>query len=83
MVLTFKNSIGNEKILGNFKTEEEAMQRIADFLEEHNFKSYYTRVVYRDGCRVIDVGSWTEFFILYDEGYKGDLVTQWGKRVDN
>lgn len=33
------------------------------FMDNHNYKSYYTRTWINKGEMVFDVGSWTEFFI--------------------
>ena len=43
---------------------EEVNKEINKFLDDHNFKSYYTRVWEENGRLVFDVGSHTEFFIL-------------------
>ena len=33
------------------------------FMDNHNYKSYYTRTRINKGEMIFDVGSWTEFFI--------------------
>ena len=43
---------------------EEVNKEIDKFLDDHNFKSYYTRVWEENGRLIFDVGSHTEFFIL-------------------
>lgn len=64
-VLTFKHSNGNLTVLGKFASHEDAIKAMYSFLEEHNFKSYYTRMsVLPDGTEWYDVGSWTEFFTI-------------------
>lgn len=45
---------------------EEVSQKIQKFLEEHNYKSYYTRSWEENGEMWFDVGSWSEFFIWQD-----------------
>ena len=67
MRLTFKDSYDNERELGNFETEAQAYKCISEFLKEHNYKSYYTRVSHFPEYDLIDVGSWSEFFHLYKE----------------
>lgn len=65
MKLYFENSNGNRRVIAEPNTEEEALQEIYKFLEDRNFKSYYTRTwVNDDGEKVFDVGSWSEFFVL-------------------
>ena len=73
MKLYFQNSFGEERLIAELQTEEEVMPEIYKFIDKCNaertdikpFKSYYTRTwLNRDGCKVFDVGSHTEFFIL-------------------
>ena len=65
MKLYFQNSGGEERLIAEPKTKEDASNHITQFLEEHNYKSYYTMgSIYEDKI-VFDVGSWSEFFILY------------------
>lgn len=64
--LTFVDSTEKERLISIVKNESEAFQSISDFLKEHNYKSYYTRS-WREGDHIVyDVGSWSEFFRLYD-----------------
>lgn len=67
MILTFENSRGIEREIGQPNTEKEAMQIINKFLDDRNYKSYYTNINKYDDRLVYDVGSHTEFFILYLE----------------
>lgn len=68
MKLYFENSYGEERVVAEVKNEEEAFKEIHKFLDEHNFKSYYTRSWMVDGRKKYDVGSHTEFFYLdFDE----------------
>ena len=75
MILYFQNSQGIEREIGKPVTYKESVNMINEFIREHNFKSYYTRVqkeydtpfrkVDKSKSRYIfDVGSHTEFFIL-------------------
>lgn len=69
MTLVFVRSNGDEVSLGDVKSIEGASEVIHQFLLEHNYKSYYTRRWYDpdEKCVWFDVGSWSEFFKLYDE----------------
>lgn len=62
--LYFKNSQGRERSIVECETLEEIHEAISDFLDEHNFKYYYTRSWEQDGRIKIDVGSHTEFFFI-------------------
>lgn len=67
MKLYFENSMGERRLIAEPQTEEEAFKEIHKFLDEHNFKSYYTRSWQTpDGAKVYDVGSWSERFVLFD-----------------
>ena len=66
LILYFKNSKGVRKEIGKTKNEKETFKLIHQFLDEHNFKSYYMRIWEKDGCKYVDVGSHTEFFIVED-----------------
>lgn len=61
--LYFINSSGQHRILACEITKNEVSKVIKSFLDEHNFKSYYTRIwETKDGTKY-DVGSHTEFFL--------------------
>ena len=64
MKLYFQNSRGIEHLIAEPLNKEEVNKEIDKFLDDHNFKSYYSRVWKADGRLVFDVGSHTEFFIL-------------------
>lgn len=64
MTLYFKNSQGKERLIAECETLDEIHEVISDFLDEHNFKCYYTRSWEVDGRVKIDVGSWSEFFLV-------------------
>ena len=64
MKLLFKNGKGEEKLIAEPLSREEVIKDINKFLDDHNFKSYYTRVWEENGRLIFDVGSHTEVFIL-------------------
>ena len=65
MKLYFENSRGERRVIAEPETEEEAMKEIHKFCNDRNFKIYYTRSwVDKEGLKVFDCGSWSEFFIL-------------------
>jgi hypothetical protein len=79
MKLIFQNSRNEERVIAECFTLEEAYKEINKFLDEHNFKSYYTRVMQDDDNSnriILDVGSWSEVLILegitFEEYMKGE-----------
>lgn len=62
MKLYFKNSQGKERLIVECETLEEIHEAISNFLDEHNFKCYYTRSWGDEEGVTIDVGSHSEFF---------------------
>ena len=44
MKLFFQNSRGEERVIAEPSNREEVNKEINKFLDDHNFKSYYTRV---------------------------------------
>ena len=68
MKVYFENSCGNIRLLSDVNNKEGAMNVIRNFLDDHNFKSYYQRywTVPVDGVLMtcVDVGSHTEFFYI-------------------
>lgn len=64
MKLFFQNSRDQERLIAEPNSKEEVIDAINKFLNEHNFKSYYTRVWEKEGRLVFDVGSHSEFFFL-------------------
>lgn len=62
--LYFQRSNGNYLLIQEQVTEDEAMSVISNFLNRHNYTSYYTRYWREDGKTIYDVGSWSEFFVL-------------------
>lgn len=61
--LYFIDSHGNYRLLYENVVEKEVHILIQRFLDEHNFKSYYTRIWETDEGTKYDVGSHTEFFL--------------------
>ena len=74
MKLFFKNGKGEERVIAEPLNREEVNNEINKFLDEHNFKSYYTRVWEENGRLIFDVGSWSEFFYLEDMSFE-----EWSK----
>lgn len=65
MNLYFRDSYGRKRLLAsNLNSKEDIWKHIQGFLDEHNFKSYYTRVWYANGYTWYDVGSHTEYFMV-------------------
>ena len=64
----FKRCNGERLLLGESITEKEAMILMHNFLDEHNYKSYYTRTYRIENEIYYDVGSWTEEFIFVVKG---------------
>lgn len=60
--LYFQRSNGEYRLLATDVTEEEAWKEMQKFMDEHSFKSYYTRCWEEDGVKIYDVGSWSECF---------------------
>lgn len=68
MILYFQNSNNEEIEIGRGKTLKEINKISNQFLKDHNFKSYYTRVTFENKNRVsLDFGSHIEFFIITNE----------------
>lgn len=63
--LYFENSKKERRVIAEVETKEDVWKEITKFLDEHNFKSYYSRLFKthnNEWC--IDVGSHTEFFYV-------------------
>ena len=78
MKLYFHNSRGVERLIAEPSNREEVVKEINKFLDEHNYKSYYTQVCEANGRLMIDVGSWSEFFYL-----EGMSFENWEKGNDH
>lgn len=70
MKLFFHNGFGKEILIAEPKNKEEVIEGINRFLNDHKFKSYYTRIWEECGRLKFDVGSHTEFFYLDGMDYK-------------
>lgn len=67
--ILFENSRKQKRIIGTANTQETAFKVIDDFLDDHNYKSYYQRTWKKDDkTTVVDVGSHTEFFYIQETG---------------
>ena len=60
--LWFQNSLGQERIIMEVNNFNDVFTGIRNFLNDHNYKSYYIRSWEEDGRIKYDVGSWSEFF---------------------
>lgn len=68
MKLYFENSYGERRIIAEPKTEDEAWKEVNKFCDDRNFKIYYIRNwINKEGLKVYDVGSHSEFFYLSSE----------------
>lgn len=63
----FQRSNGEFVLLEESVTQEDARLVMKHFLDERNYKSYYTRSWEHNGARWYDVGSWSEFFVWANE----------------
>ena len=70
MKLFFQNSRDEERGIAESSNREEVNKEINKFLDDHNFKSYYTRVWEENGRLIFDVGSHTEFFFLEEMSFE-------------
>lgn len=61
--LYFITSRGEYRLLHENVRKEEVFTLIRCFLDEHDFKSYYTRTWQIEKGTIYDVGSHTEFFL--------------------
>ena len=66
MLLYFENSKGQRRLISNPTTVSDMWKDINNFLIDHNYKSYYSRINFGKDEWVIDVSSWSEFFIVKD-----------------
>lgn len=78
MRVEFENSRGERREIGTAENGKECWKIISDFLDDHNFKSYYQRISEDNGSLWIDVGSHTEFFWVVDDDKKL-TIKDWSK----
>ena len=71
MNVYFRDSYNRNKLLKSNVSKEDVWGIIQEFLDDHHFKSYYTRAWYEDGYTWYDVGSHTEYFLV-DENLMGE-----------
>lgn len=71
MTLYFHNA-NNERVLLGEYNRKGVFEAIQKFLDDHLFKSYYTRVWRKDDEVWLDVGSWSEFFVVVDKDREWD-----------
>lgn len=64
MKLIFQNRFGEERLIAEPNSIQECYQEINTFLDNHNYKSYYTRMWEENGRIKLDVGSYSEFFYV-------------------
>ena len=69
MKLYFKNSQGKERFIAECETTKDVSREIHKFLDDHDYKSYYSRSWGEEEKIMIDVGSYSEFFVLRDISY--------------
>lgn len=67
LILYFEDNKGDRREIGRPLSTEEVFKIINNFLEEHSYKSYYTRIWIQNGETYYDVGSWSEFFVSVEE----------------
>jgi len=73
MRLVFEDRYEQEREIAQCKNLAGAFDEIKKFLDDHNYKSYYHRVIHygptSESCAYywIDVGSHSEFFKLYED----------------
>ena len=64
MKLYFKNSQDKERLITECETTKDVSREIHKFLDDHNYKSYYSRSWGDEEKVMIDVGSYSEFFVV-------------------
>ena len=64
MELYFENSRGEERLIAECETVQDTEKEISKFLKDHNYKSYYSRIWGNDEKIMVDVGSYSDFFII-------------------
>ena len=68
MKLYFQNSYEKLKLIAEPTSDKEVFADIKQFLNERNYKLYYTRTwIDKRNNKWFDIGSYTEFFILSEE----------------
>ena len=66
MNLYFEDRKGQMRLISTPATIKEVWADMKQFMDERNFRSYYTRINFDKSDICFDVGSWSEFFHLQD-----------------
>ena len=64
MKVYFRDSHEKKRLLKEVETKESAWKVMQEFMDDHNFQCYYTRLWFADGYTWFDVGSHTEYFLV-------------------
>ena len=56
--LWFQNSRGQERVIMTVNNFNDVFTGINNFLDEHNYKSYYIRSWEEDGLTMLDINKW-------------------------
>lgn len=70
MTLYFRSSKNERRFLCDCNNRQDVFDAMNKFMDDHNFKSYYTRIWRHDDEVWFDVGSHTEYFVLIDKENK-------------
>lgn len=74
----FRRSNGERILLAENVDKNGAFKIMSKFLDDHNYKSYYTRTWEKDNELWMDVGSWSEFGVLV---YKDENICGNPKKI--
>lgn len=66
MNLYFEDRKGQMRLISTPATVKAMWEDMRRFMDDRNFKSYYTRINFGKNDICFDVGSWSEFFHLQD-----------------
>lgn len=81
MELYFRNCQGKERLIAECETVKDVGKELQKFLDDHNYKSYYWRSWGVDEGVKIDVGSWSEFFVVKGISHI-DYIKQLQKNIE-
>lgn len=74
MQLYFRNSQNKERLIAECKTIQEMNAAIKQFLQEYNFKSYYTRIWYEPESTETPLYTRTKGRFIYDFGSHFEFI---------
>ena len=74
MQLYFRNSQNKERLIAECKTIQEMNAAIKQFLQEYNFKSYYTRIWYEPEGTETPLYTRTKGRFIYDFGSHFEFI---------